>query len=197
MLEIHLPDESVKNYEAAVSVGQIAADIGAGLAKAAMAGEVDGTVVGLDYQLPADGKVDLKILTKKDRSSLNVMRHSCAHVMARAVMRRFEGVQLAFGPTIEGGFYYDFELEHSLTEDDFPAIEDEMKKIIAEDEPFQRVDHGGPKLRIPLHRWPACALGAVGSGRTSRGREVVEDEEFPESVHPLQDRRRARKGLGA
>src|SRR5690606_25850556 len=63
-----------------------------------------------------------------------------AHIMARAVMRLFDGVQLAFGPTIEGGFYYDFELEHKLTEEDFPAIEAEMKKIIKEDQPFERIE---------------------------------------------------------
>ena len=68
------------------------------------------------------------------------MRHSCAHVMARAVMRIKKGVQLAFGPTIESGFYYDFEMEDPLTEDDFPAIEAEMKKIIEMDEPFERIE---------------------------------------------------------
>ena len=68
------------------------------------------------------------------------MRHSCAHVMARAVMRLFGGVQLAFGPTIDNGFYYDFDLEHKLTEDDFPVIEAEMRKLVKMDEAFERID---------------------------------------------------------
>lgn len=139
MLQVRLPDGTVKEYESSLSIAQVAADIGAGLAKAALAGEVNGKVVGLDFLLP-DGESELKILTKKDQASLGVMRHSCAHVMARAVMRKFPGVQLAFGPTIEGGFYYDFDLEHSLTEDDFPAIEAEMKKIIRDNEPFERLE---------------------------------------------------------
>jgi threonyl-tRNA synthetase len=82
----------------------------------------------------------LRILTKKDPEALAVMRHSAAHVMARAVMRLFDGVQLAFGPTTENGFYYDFELKRPLTEDDFPAIEAEMAKIIKANEPFERLE---------------------------------------------------------
>ena len=140
MLKVRLPDGTLKEYDSALSIADVAADIGPGLAKAALAGEVDGTVVGLDFQLPDESTIDLKILTKKDQDSLGVMRHSCAHVMARAVMRKFNGVQLAFGPTIDGGFYYDFDLEHSLTEEDFPAIEAEMKKIIKDNEPFERVE---------------------------------------------------------
>ena len=140
MLKVRLPDGTEKEYESSLSIADVAADIGPGLAKAALAGEVDGTVVGLDFRLPDDQTSELKILTKKDSDSLNVMRHSCAHVMARAVMRKFKGVQLAFGPTIDGGFYYDFDLEHSLTEDDFPAIEAEMKKIIKDAEPFERLE---------------------------------------------------------
>ena len=140
MLEVLLPDGTARKYESAVTVGEIATSIGPGLARAAVAGEVDGTVMGLDFQLPAQGQVVLKILTKNDPRALNVMRHSCAHIMARAVMRRFKGVQLAFGPTIESGFYYDFEVEHALTEEDFPAIEEEMQRIIALDEPFERIE---------------------------------------------------------
>ena len=71
---------------------------------------------------------------------LDLLRHSCAHVMARAAMRLFDGVQLAFGPTVAGGFYYDFGMERKLSEDDFPQIEAEMTRIIKEDEPFERVE---------------------------------------------------------
>ncbi|MFP6762245.1 MAG: TGS domain-containing protein, partial [Planctomycetaceae bacterium] len=120
--------------------GLVAADIGPGLAKAALAAEVDGNVVGLDYPFPADGEVSLKIFTNKNIEALAVLRHSCALIMARAVMRLFDGVNLAFGPTVESGFYYDFDLEHALSEEDFEAIEAEMKKIIKANEPFERIE---------------------------------------------------------
>ena len=120
---------------------EIAAEIGPGLAKAALAAEVDGQLVGLDYALPDDGDVQLRILTRKDPEALAVMRHSCAHVMARAVMRLHpRACNLAFGPTVEGGFYYDFDLDEPLSEEDFPAIEAEMQKIIKADEPFERIE---------------------------------------------------------
>jgi threonyl-tRNA synthetase len=137
MLEVKLPDGSVRSYDHCVSSMDVAEEIGPGLAKAALAAEVDGKLISLCLPLPEEGSVDLRLLTKKDSESLDVMRHSCAHVMARAVMRLFEGVELAFGPTVDNGFYYDFHLERPLTEADFPAIEAEMKKIIKEDEPFE------------------------------------------------------------
>ncbi len=140
MLQVALPDGSVREYSSAVTPLDVAAEISEGLARAAVAAEIDGTIVGLHTQLPAEGGVALRILTKRDAEALGVMRHSCAHIMARAVMRLFENVQLAFGPTIAGGFYYDFELPHQLTEEDFPAIEAEMKKIIALNEPFERLE---------------------------------------------------------
>ena len=119
MLEVTLPDGSTRSYSGSVTPLDVAAEIGPGLAKAALAAKVDGKTVGLDTPLPATGNVELALLTKKDPEALGVMRHSCAHVMARAVMRLFDGVQLAFGPTIDNGFYYDFGLEHHLTEEDF------------------------------------------------------------------------------
>ncbi|MEX0794484.1 MAG: threonine--tRNA ligase [Pirellulaceae bacterium] len=140
MLTVSLPDGSKKEFDRPVTPMDVAQEIGPGLAKATLAGEVDGRVLGFDMSLPEEGEVALRLLTKKDPEALGVMRHSCAHIMARAVMRLFDGVQLAFGPTIEGGFYYDFELEHKLTEEDFPAIEAEMKKIIKEDQPFERIE---------------------------------------------------------
>lgn len=140
MLHVRLPDGTIKQYASPTTSRQIAAEIGAGLAKAALAAEVDGRPVSLDDPLPADGQVTLRILTKRDPESLAIMRHSCAHVMARAVMRLYPGVQLAFGPTVEGGFYYDFDLEHAISEADFPAIEAEMAQIIKLDEPFERIE---------------------------------------------------------
>ena len=138
MLTIQLPDGSSKQFDRPVTPADVAADIGPGLAKAALAAEVDDRIVSLDHALPEEGEVSLRLFTKRDPQALGVMRHSAAHIMARAVMRLWDGVQLAFGPTIDGGFYYDFDLPHTITEDDFPAIEAEMKKVIKEDEPFVR-----------------------------------------------------------
>jgi threonyl-tRNA synthetase len=140
MLKVKLPDGSVKEYSHRVRPLDIAAEIGARLAKATLAAQVDGRLLGADQILPEDGEISLRLLTKKDAEALAVMRHSCAHVMARAVMRLFPGTQLAFGPTIENGFYYDFQSEHKLSEEDFPKIEAEIAKIIKEDEPFERVE---------------------------------------------------------
>src|SRR3954468_20574801 len=140
MLAVILPDGSHKQFDQAVSAYDVAASIGPGLAKAAILAEVDGRQVDLRSPLLAEGEVRLRLLTKRDPESLAVMRHSAAHVMAQAVMRLFEGVQLAFGPTTGSGFYYDFQLEHPLSEEDFPRIEAEMQKIIKADERFERLD---------------------------------------------------------
>ncbi|HTU25038.1 MAG TPA: threonine--tRNA ligase [Pirellulales bacterium] len=140
MLEVELPDGSVREYSKPVRPIEIAAEIGPRLAKATLAAEVDGRVVGAAAPLPASGHVKLRLLTKKDPEALAVMRHSCAHLMARAVMRLFEGVGLAFGPTIDKGFYYDFDLPHKLSEEDFPRIEAEMARLVKMDEPFERIE---------------------------------------------------------
>ncbi len=140
MVKIKLPDGSVREYARHVRPIDVAAEIGPGLAKATLAAVVDDTTVDSVTPLPSDGEHTLRLLTKKDPEALAIMRHSCAHVMARAVMRLYDGVQLAFGPTIENGFYYDFDLPHKLSEADFPAIEAEMAKIVKEDEPFERID---------------------------------------------------------
>jgi threonyl-tRNA synthetase len=108
--------------------------------KAAIAAEVDGKQIDLSTPLPDDGEVQLRLLTKRDQESLGILRHSCAHVMAQAVMRLHEGVQLAFGPSTGTGFYYDFQLKKPLSEEDFPAIEAEMAKIVKEDLAFERLD---------------------------------------------------------
>ena len=119
----------------------VAEGIGKRLAQAAVAAKVDGVIVDLDRELPATGSdIAFQLLTDKDREALDVLRHSCAHLMARAVMRLFPGVQLAFGPTTDNGFYYDVDVEPPLREEDFPKIEAEMKKIVALAEPFERFE---------------------------------------------------------
>lgn len=140
MPTVILPDGSRKSYDHDVPLSQVAADIGPGLARAALAAVIDDQTVGLDYVLTGDTEARVRFLTKKDSEALSVLRHSCAHVMARAVMRLKPNVRLAFGPTVEGGFYYDFDLDDPLTEEDFPAIEAEMKRIIQAAEPFERIE---------------------------------------------------------
>ncbi len=141
MVQIKLPDGSIKDYPDLVSPRDIAAGIGKRLADAAVAAVARGQVVDLDLPLEnGDGApIEMRILTPKDREALDVLRHSTAHIMARAIMRTFPGVRLAFGPTTTTGFYYDIEIPgRSLSEDDFPAIEAEMARILKDAEPFER-----------------------------------------------------------
>ncbi len=141
MVRVKLPDGSVKEYHDGVRPREIAEGIGKRLAEAAVAATAEGQVVDLDRPLENghDQPITLRILTSKDREALDVLRHSTAHVMARAIMRLFPGVRLAFGPTTANGFYYDVVIPgRSLSEDDFPAIEAEMARITKEAEPFER-----------------------------------------------------------
>ncbi len=149
MLTLKLPDGSAREYPAGTTGKQIAESIGKRLAKDAVAAKVDGNVVDLTAEL--DGEHSFQILTEKDAEALEVLRHSSAHIMARAVVRLFPGVQLAFGPPLETGFYYDIHSPTPIREEDFPRIEEEMKKIIALAEPFERfersVDEGRELVR--------------------------------------------------
>ena len=140
MLTVNLPDGSLRQFDQSVTCYDVAADIGPGLAKNAVAAEVDGKPADLSHRLPASGEVALRLLTKRDPEALGILRHSTAHVMAQAVMRLYNGVQLAFGPTTATGFYYDFALPEPISEEDFPKIEAEMKKIVKENERFERID---------------------------------------------------------
>jgi threonyl-tRNA synthetase len=159
MLKLRLPDGSVREVAPGTTGRQVAESIGKRLAKDAVAVEFDGRIVDLGRELPpVDGEHQggdgsngaehpFRILTEKDPEALGVLRHSCAHVMARAVMRLFPDVQLAFGPTIENGYYYDVQSEPPIREEDFPRIEEEMKKIVAEAEPFERFERPTPEAR--------------------------------------------------
>jgi threonyl-tRNA synthetase len=126
----------------------VAESIGKRLAQAAIAAKLDGQIVDLDRELPGvNGEHAFQILTEKDKEALDVLRHSCAHVMARAVMRLYRGVQLAFGPTIENGYYYDIDVTPPIREEDFPKIEEEMRKIVAQAEPFERFERPTAEAR--------------------------------------------------
>ena len=118
-----LPDGKVKEFESAVTVRDVAKSIGSRLAKDALWGDIEGQPVPLDHVIAEGSRVPLKIITRTDPAALATLRHSCAHVMARAVMRIKKKVQLAFGPALEDGFYYDIESSDPLSEDDFAKIE--------------------------------------------------------------------------
>ena len=134
-MKITLKDGSVKEYDKAMSVYEIAQDLSEGLARVACAGEVDGEVVDLRTVLDKD--CNLSILTASDPEGLRVIRHTCSHVMAEAVKRVFPQAKLAIGPAIDTGYYYDFEHE-PFTREDLDKIEAEMKKIIKEGHELKR-----------------------------------------------------------
>jgi threonyl-tRNA synthetase len=139
MAVIKLPDGSKREVPDGSTVMQVAESIGRGLAKAAVAGRVDGNVVDLSSTIDG-GEHELSILTDRDPEALLVLRHSTAHVMAEAIQRLWPSAQLAYGPALETGFYYDIALNQPISANDFPRIEKEMEKIVAENRPFTRYD---------------------------------------------------------
>ena len=130
-VKITLPDGSEKKYDSGVTVEEIAYSIGSGLGRDAIAGVVDGKKVDVYYEIEADA--ELSIITIDSEEALEVIRHTASHVMAQAVKRLYDNVQVAIGPDIEDGFYYDFDLEESFNQDSLEKIEAEMQKIIDED----------------------------------------------------------------
>ncbi len=141
MLQVQLPDGTLVEHPESATALDVAEKIGSRLAKAVVAAKIGDRIVDATRplkELTDESPVPLKLLTERDAEALDVLRHSSAHIMARAVMRLFDGVSLAFGPTINNGFYYDFELKHKLSEEDFPAIEKEMAAIIEQAEPFEQ-----------------------------------------------------------
>jgi len=137
MITITLPDNSTKSFDAPPSVRDVAASIGAGLAKAALAGKVDGKLVDLSRTIDHDARVE--IVTEKSPEALEVIRHSTAHLLAQAVQRLYPGTQVTIGPVIEDGFYYDFAPKgEPFKPEDLPAIEEEMRKIAKESLPLSR-----------------------------------------------------------
>jgi threonyl-tRNA synthetase len=136
MIEITLPDGSKRPFDHPVSVQDVAASIGAGLAKATLAGKVDGQLVDAGFSIDHDAS--LQIVTDKSPEALEILRHSTAHLMGQAVQRLFPGAQVTIGPVIDNGFFYDFAYERPFTPDDLPKIEAEMHKIVAEQLPVTR-----------------------------------------------------------
>ena len=140
MPNITLPDGSVRSFDHPVTVAEVAASIGAGLAKAAIAGRTDGKLVDLSHRFEADA--DLAIVTDKNAEGLEIIRHSTAHLLAHAVKELFPDAQVTIGPVIDNGFYYDFSYKRPFTPEDLQAIEQRMAEIA--------------KREIPVHRevWP-------------------------------------------
>ena len=160
MVKIQLPDGSIKDFAPGTTPRDVALGIGKRLAEAAVAAVLDGVIVDLDRPIerpvtdppppPADpdAPIAFRLLTNRDREALDVLRHSTAHIMARAIVRLHPGAQLAFGPTTTTGFYYDVDLPTgSLSEDEFPAIEAEMARLTAFAEPFERFTLPVPEAR--------------------------------------------------
>jgi threonyl-tRNA synthetase len=136
MVQITLPDGSLREFPGPVTVAEVAASIGAGLAKAALAGKVDGKVVDTSFTMASNAQ--LAIITAKDADGLEVVRHSTAHLMAYAVKDLYPDAQVTIGPVIENGFYYDFSYSRPFTLDDLAAIEKRMTELANKDEPVVR-----------------------------------------------------------
>ncbi len=136
MLNITLPDGSQRQFPGPVTVAEVAASIGSGLAKAALGGKVNGKLVDTSYQISEDAP--LAIVTAKDADGLDMIRHSTAHLLAYAVKELFPDAQVTIGPVIENGFYYDFSYKRPFTPEDLAAIEKKMTELANKDEPVQR-----------------------------------------------------------
>jgi threonyl-tRNA synthetase len=134
---ITLPDGSSRQFDDAITVYDVAADIGAGLAKATLAGVVDGREVDASYSIDSDA--ELRIITSRDDRALEILRHSTAHLLAQAVQQLFPGTQVTIGPTVEDGFYYDFASDHNFSLEDLEKIEAKMQELVAKDLPVSRV----------------------------------------------------------
>jgi threonyl-tRNA synthetase len=136
MISITLPDGSRRQFERPLSGADLATAIGPGLAKAALAVKIDGTVKDLSASIEQDARVE--IVTRTHPDALDLLRHDCAHVLAEAVQELYPGTQITFGPSIENGFYYDFAREAPFTPDDFATIEQRMREIVDRDEKITR-----------------------------------------------------------
>ena len=137
MPAITLPDGSLRSFDGPVTGTQVAAAIGPGLAKAALAMQVNGALQDLSRPIEADASI--RFITRKDPEALEMIRHDAAHVLAEAVQELFPGTQVTIGPSIENGFYYDFARNEPFTPEDFAGIEAKMREIIARNAGFERI----------------------------------------------------------
>ena len=138
MPNVTLPDGSVKSYNQSLTVAEVASSIGSGLAKAAIAGEIDGQLVDTSFMIENDS--DLAIITNKDEKALEVIRHSTAHLLAQATQQLYPKAQVTIGPVIDNGFYYDFAYKDGFSEQDLAKIEKKMNAIVKQNLPIERME---------------------------------------------------------
>jgi len=138
MPNVTLPDGTVKSYDQSLTVADVASSIGSGLAKAAIAGEIDGQLVDTSYMTESDAT--LAIITNKDEKALEVIRHSTAHLLAQATQQLYPKAQVTIGPVIDNGFYYDFAYKKGFSEEDLVKIEKNMNAIVKQNLPIQRLE---------------------------------------------------------
>ena len=138
MPNVTLPDGSVKSYDQSLTVAEVASSIGSGLAKAAIAGEIDGQLVDTSFMIENDS--DLAIITNKDEKALEVIRHSTAHLLAQATQQLYPKAQVTIGPVIDNGFYYDFSYKDGFSEQDLAKIEKKMNAIVKQNLPIERME---------------------------------------------------------
>jgi len=138
MPNVTLPDGTVKSYDQSLTVADVASSIGSGLAKAAIAGEIDGQLVDTSYMI--EGDASLAIITNKDEKALEVIRHSTAHLLAQATQQLYPKAQVTIGPVIDNGFYYDFAYKKGFSEEDLVKIEKNMNAIVKQNLPIQRLE---------------------------------------------------------
>ena len=138
MPNVTLPDGSVKSFDQSLTVAEVASSIGSGLAKAAIAGEIDGQLVDTSFMIENDS--DLAIITNKDDKALEVIRHSTAHLLAQATQQLYPKAQVTIGPVIDNGFYYDFAYEDGFSEQDLAKIEKKMNAIVKQNLPIERME---------------------------------------------------------
>lgn len=168
MIEVTLPDGSKREFNSPVTVGDVAASIGAGLARAALAGKVNGKLVDLSHPIIENSTVS--IVTDKDPEGLEIIRHSTSHLMAQAVKELYPQAQITIGPVIENGFYYDFSLPKHLTNEDLPLIEKKMDEIVKRDLPIVREemdrDEAVKYFNSIGEHYKAEIIGSIPAGET-------------------------------
>ena len=168
MIEVTLPDGSKREFDSPVTVGDVAAPIGAGLARAALAGKVNGKLVDLSHPITENSTVS--IVTDKDPEGLEIIRHSTSHLMAQAVKELYPEAQITIGPVIENGFYYDFSLPKHLTNEDLPLIEKKMDEIVKRDLPIVREemdrDEAVKYFNSIGEHYKAEIIGSIPAGET-------------------------------
>ena len=168
MIEVTLPDGSKREFDSPVTVGDVAASIGAGLARAALAGKVNGKLVDLSHPITENSTVS--IVTDKDPEGLEIIRHSTSHLMAQAVKELYPEAQITIGPVIENGFYYDFSLPKHLTNEDLPLIEKKVDEIVKRDLPIVREemdrDEAVKYFNSIGEHYKAEIIGSIPAGET-------------------------------